>query len=475
MHGATGIDDVIERVCADRPRVLDRLVEFIAIESVSADPTRADQVVRAAEWLTTEMRESGLTDARVVSTDGHPVVLGSWRGAGPDAPTVLVYCHYDVQPEDPVDEWRSPPFTATITGDRLVARGSADDKGPIMAHLSAVRAWLAARGGLPVNVVFCFEGEEESGSPNMVAFLERHRAELDADLVVVSDTSMLGVDVPAIVVGMRGLAYVEVTVDNTVHDVHSGKFGGGIANPAIVLSQMLAALHDEHGRITVPGFYERVREPTQAERAELAELTTGTFDEAAWLASTGAVAPAGESGWTTLERLWLRPTLDVAGLRAGYTGAGAKTIIPASATAKITCRLVADQDHTSVTRAIIAYLEQIAPPGVRVHSTPQHGGPPATTARDHPAVRAASLAYELGYGKHPVFIREGGSIPIVASFRNVLDRETLLLGFGLPDQNEHAPNEWLSLTNFGRATQTAAHFWSCVGDLGTDAFERSVT
>jgi len=466
------VSAVLKQLRADRGRWLAELDAFLRIESVSADPARADEVHRAADWVARQLTALGLTDARVIRTSGHPIVTASWLGAGPDRPTVLVYCHYDVQPEDPVEGWDSPPFVPTVTGDRLVARGAADDKGWLVAHLAAARAWLSTTGGLPVNLRFLFDGEEETGSAGLAAHLAAHADEFACDLVVVSDTSMLGPEQPSICVGMRGLACLEVTVTGPTHDLHSGKYGGGVANPALVLARMLAALHDADGRVAVPGFYDRVVPLPAWQRAELAALP---FDEADWCASIGVPKPDGEAGFGTLERLWTRPTLEVNGLVSGYTGEGSKTIVPARATAKISCRLVPDQRPEEITALVADRLRALAPPTVRVEVTPQHGGPPAVIDRDHPVLEVAARAYTAGYGIAPVFTREGGSVPIVELFQRVLGVEVLLLGFGLPDQNEHAPNEYLSLTNFARGTETIAHLWHLLAEVDPAALAPSRT
>lgn len=436
-----------------------RLREFIAIPSISGQPEYRDEVARAAEWLRSEMSSAGIEHCEVVPTDGHPVVVGDWRHAPAGAPTVLVYCHYDVQPVDPVSEWHHDPFAATVDGDRLIGRGSADDKGPILEHLTAFRAMLST-DSLPVNLVFCFEGEEESGSPNLASYLHRHGDTLGVDLVVASDTTMLGFDRPGPVVSMRGLAALEVLVENPTHDVHSGKFGGAIANPATVMCRMLAGLHDADGRVAVTGFYDDVVEPPDSVRRAIADL--GLSDED-WIGPSGATVPSGESGWSTLERVWLRPTLDVNGLVSGYTGDGSKTIVPASASAKISCRLVAGQRPEAITELVTRRLIELAPASVRVTVTPQHGGDPVDVSADHPAVQVALEAYTSGYGRPAVLAREGGSVPVVKSLQDILGVEAVLLGFGIPEQREHAPNEWLSLENFSKATATIIHFWNLLG------------
>ena len=456
---------------------LRQLDEFLRIESVSADPNRRQEVRRAAEWIVVDLTRIGVQNARLNETPLHPIVTGEWLGAGPDAPTVLVYCHYDVQPDDPIDEWIRPPFDPRFEDDRVYARGSADDKGQLFMHLKAAEAYLRGASGtgggasgpdgtdggrLPVNLRFLFEGEEEIGSDHLDAFLEQHRDELKADVVVVSDTSFFANEVPSLGYGLRGLAYLELNVIGPSQDLHSGQFGGAVANPANVLAGMIASLHDEHGRVTIPGFYDRVRPLTDDERASIAALP---FDDDAWRAEIGVPALTGEEGYSTLERLWTRPTLDVNGIWGGYSGEGAKTIIPARAGAKISCRLVPDQDYRDMTALVGEHLKRIAPPTVRVEVKPLHGGAPSLTPLDHPAVHAASRALEASFGKRPVFIRGGGSIPVVASFDRILGLKTVLLGFGLPDENAHSPNEWLSLANYRRGMDTIVRLWDELGRM----------
>lgn len=453
------VDAALTRARDLRDDAISRLREFVAIPSVSADPAFRDGVVRAARWLAAEMISAGVENVTVLPTAGHPVVVGEWRHAPAGAPTVLVYCHYDVQPAGPDAEWTHDPFEAVVDGDRLVGRGTADDKGPILEHLTALRALLAT-GTVPVNLVFCFEGEEESGSANLGPVLAQLRDQFAIDLAVVSDTTMLGVDRPGPVISMRGLAALEVLVENAQYSAHSGKFGGAIANPALILARMLAALHDDDGRVAVPGFYDGVAEPAEADRRAIAELGISADS---WIAPTGAVRPSGEDGWSTLERVWLRPTLDVNGLVSGYTGEGSKTIVPAAARAKITCRLVGGQDPATITELVSRRLLDLAPDTVRVSVTAQHGGAPVQLSADHPAVSCALEAYAAGYGVPAAVAREGGSIPVVASLRQILGVEPVLLGFGLPDQREHAPDEWLSIENFGLATATIIHFWHILG------------
>ncbi|MDQ3880520.1 MAG: dipeptidase [Chloroflexota bacterium] len=460
---ADGVTTAVEFLRGRDEENLAQLDEFLRIQSVSADPARRDQVRRAAEWVRDELARIGAEHAELHETPLHPIVTADWLHAGPDAPTVLVYCHYDVQPEDPIHEWVRPPFEPRLEDERLYARGAADDKGQLFMHLKVVEAYLrGGEGRLPVNLRFLFEGEEEIGSDHLDEFLERRSDLLDADVVVVSDTSMFAEGLPTLGYGMRGLAYLELRVSGPSQDLHSGQFGGAVANPALVLARILASLHDERGHVTVPGFYDAVRPLSDDERRSIGSLP---HDDDAFRAMTAVPQLAGEEGFSTLERLWVRPTLDVNGIWGGYTGEGAKTIIPAWVAAKISCRLVPDQDHREIARLVEEHLRALAPPTVRVEITRLHGGAPSLTPLDHPAVRAAGRALEATFGQPPVFARGGGSIPVVASFDTILGLKTVLLGFGAPNENAHSPNEWLSLRHYRTGLETLAHLWDELGRM----------
>jgi acetylornithine deacetylase/succinyl-diaminopimelate desuccinylase-like protein/molybdopterin-guanine dinucleotide biosynthesis protein A len=425
-------------------RYVEELVEFLRIPSISSATERRPDVARAAAFLRDEMRRLGI-DASIFPTDGHPVVYGEWKGAGAGKPTVLVYGHYDVQPVDPVELWRSPPFEPSIRDGALYARGAVDDKGQVWLHLKAFEAWREA-GGPPVNVKMVFEGEEEIGSANLGAFLERERARLAADVVVVSDSPMFAKGVPSICYGLRGLAYVQVDVEGPAVDLHSGSFGGAVLNPANALARIIACLQDPSGKVLVPGFYDNVRRLTPRERADTRRLP---FDRKEWLAAAGGPpAPWGEAGFHVLERIWARPTLDVNGIWGGYQGEGAKTIIPAKAGAKISMRLVPDQTPEEVERKLAKYVRKLAPKEVRVTVRSLHGGAPFLSEVEHPAFRATERALERAFGKKPVLTREGGSIPFTATIQAALRCPVILMGFGLPDENSHAPNERLDLENY---------------------------
>jgi acetylornithine deacetylase/succinyl-diaminopimelate desuccinylase-like protein len=433
---------------------IERLRALVRVPSVSADPARRADMLTAAVLVAAELRDAGLPDAEVAATGGHPVVLATSRTAGPAAPTVLFYLHYDVQPEGDPAQWSTPPYDPVITGDALTGRGTADDKGPILMLCAALRALAEAGGGLPVNVTVLVDGEEESGSPSLPALLTARAGDLAADLVAISDTSMLGLDRPSLVLATRGTAGLEVEVRTLDYDVHSGKFGGGVANAAIVLAELIAGLHDEAGRVAVPGFYDRVR---PVDEPALAALAASAPPEQDWLRDVGARSEAGERGISLHRRVWTRPSLDVTGTWSGYTGPGMKTIIPATATAKISCRLVADQDPDQIAGLVAGHLRQQAAGRAELTVTTTRGSRPVVCAPDSAAARAALAAYEWGYGVPPVLIREGGSIPVAGLLAGQI-APVLFLGFGLHGQREHAPDEWLSLRNFERAANAIAMF-----------------
>jgi acetylornithine deacetylase/succinyl-diaminopimelate desuccinylase-like protein len=443
-------------------RQMQQLDEFLRIPSVSADPELRDEVRRAAQWVADELTRIGAEHAQLHETGRHPIVTADWLHAGSDRPTVLVYCHYDVQPADPLDEWRRPPFEPRYEDERVYARGSGDDKGQLLMHLKAAEAWLQGAGGAPVNLRFFFEGDEEVGSEPIEEFIAGHPELLASDLCVVSDSDMYDDEgTPAITYGLRGIAYFEVKVCGPFQDLHSGQYGGGVDNPANVLVKMLAGLHDEEGRVTIPGFYDDVRELTDAERAAYAELP---FDEEAWRDSIGVrQAGEGEHGYTLLERLSARPTLDINGLWGGYSGEGSKTIIPAWAAAKLSTRLVPDQDFQQVERTVVEHLKRIAPPTVTVEVKVIHGGAPALTPLDAPAVRLAAKALEDAFGKAPRFQRNGGSVPVVAALQKQIGLQSVLVGFASPNGNFHAPNEWMPIANIRGGMDALVRLWAELG------------
>jgi acetylornithine deacetylase/succinyl-diaminopimelate desuccinylase-like protein len=435
--------------------------DFLRIPSISTLPANAKDVHAAADWLAAELTKVGVEHVTVNETARHPIVYGEWLHA-PKAPTVIVYGHYDVQPVDPLDLWESPPFEPIVKGHRIQGRGASDDKGQIMIHVRAVEAILATAGKLAVNLKFVFEGEEESGSEHLDEWLASNRDLLRADLAIISDTGFFDGNLPAITVGLRGLSACQIDVTGPSGDLHSGGYGGTVENPIFALAGILAALKGPDGRIRVPGFYDDVRPLTEADRAALAALP---FDEAAYLESTGSPELVGEAGFTTLERRGARPTLEINGIWGGFQGDGTKTIIPAHAHAKITCRLVADQRPELIFERIKAYVAEIAPPTVRVEVTFQSGGLPSLTPIDHPATQAAGRAIKATFGAEPLYIREGGSIPVGASFETILGLPVVLVGFTPADDHAHAPNEWMDLRNFETAIRTVARLWDELATL----------
>jgi acetylornithine deacetylase/succinyl-diaminopimelate desuccinylase-like protein len=446
----------LEEYCeANRRRQLEWLAEYVRMPSISSSPEHDGELRRCGEWTVREMERIGLENGQLLETGGHPAAYADWLQA-PGAPTVLVYGHYDVQPVDPIELWDSPPFEPSLRAGELYGRGSVDDKGQVLMHWAAVEALFQIAGRLPVNLKFLVEGEEEIGSPNLDAFIKGHLDLLRADVAVISDTAMYGHDMPSLCYGLRGLAYLQIDVQGPNSDLHSGSFGGTAANPCNALAEILAQLKDEHGRIRIPGFYDDVRVLSEHERAELAKLP---FDEAAYRAAIDVDALTGETDFSPLERLWARPTLDVNGLWGGFQGPGAKTIIPAEAHAKVSCRLVPDQDPDKIGELFRDFVRSIAPAGVRVRVQPLHGGRPSITPIDHPATLAAKRALERSFQKDVVFMREGGSIPVVATFDSLLHIPTVLLGVGLPDEHAHAPNERLNMDNFYRGVLAAAYLW----------------
>ncbi len=449
----------LDFVRAHRDRFLQEYKDLVAIPSVSTLPEHKPDMHRAAKWMADKMRAIGLNNVEVMPTAGHPVAYGEWLNA-PGQLTVLVYGHYDVQPVDPLDEWTSPPFEPTIRGDNLYARGASDMKAADVMVLSAIEALLAA-GELGVNVKVLMEGEEEIGSPSLGAFMRAQADKLKCDFSLNCDSGIFSPNLPSLTYGLRGLAYFELWVHGPASDLHSGVFGGSVHNPAQVLCELIAGMHDADGRITLPGFYDEVRKLDDAERAELARLPR-TDEE--WRATVGAPALFGEKGYTTLERLGARPTLEVNGLLSGFTGAGSKTVLPAKAMAKISMRLVPYQDDRKVEGQLRAYLEAHAPPSVRWELKPLTGGPAVLVNRDSTAMRAAVRALETTFGVPPVYELIGGSVPIVSMVKDTLKADTVLMGFGLKDDNIHAPNEKMHLPNFHRGLETFVRFFANVAN-----------
>lgn len=446
----------MEWAAGQRERFERELCELLAIPSVSTQPEHAADCVRAAEHLAADMRRIGLEDVAVMPTGGHPVVFGQWMHA-PGAPTVLVYGHYDVQPPDPLEEWRTPPFEPTMPGDgNVYARGAADDKGQLFAHLRGIEACLTTGGSLPVNVKVLLEGEEESGSEHLEQFIIDNAGLLAADACLISDSHMLSAEQPSIVSSLRGMAYCQIDVHGPAHDLHSGSFGGAVRNPGEALAVIIGKLKDEHGRILVPGFYDDVVDLTIEDRAELARVP---FSEVQFRGEAGIDSTHGEAGYTVYEQIGARPTLEINGLYSGYIGEGAKTVLPARAMAKVSMRLVANQAWRDIATKLERHVLDIAPSGVRVSVTALHGGDPSPIDTGAPAMRAASAALEQVFGRAPVLVREGGSIPVVTTFAERLDLPTVLMGFGLPDDRLHSPNEKFSLEQLHRGIATSIAFW----------------
>ena len=451
---------VIDFIHTNRDRYVSELKDYLAIPSVSALPEHAADVRRCAEWTADEMRRIGMNNVRLIDTPGNPVVYGDWLGAEPTnsgpARTILFYGHYDVQPVDPLNLWESPPFEATVRDGEIYARGAADDKGQVFMHFKAIEAHLKKTGKLPVNIKVLIEGEEEVGSKNLDDFIRANKSLLAADVVVVSDSAMFDRGVPSICYSLRGLAYFQIDLRGTKSDLHSGVFGGAVANPAMVLAHVLAQVKDKAGRIKIPGFYEDVRPLSEEERAAWKTLP---FNEKKYKKDLGAPKLAGEKEYTVLERVWARPTFEVNGILGGFTGDGAKTVIPAVAMAKVSMRLVPNQHPDKIATLFEAYLKKITPKSVELKLTRMHGGKPWITEYDNPFVQAAGRAIEKGFGKTPVFCREGGSIPVVSTFQEEFGVPAVLFGVGLPDENAHAPNERLDLSNFHNGIVASAHLY----------------
>jgi acetylornithine deacetylase/succinyl-diaminopimelate desuccinylase-like protein len=455
------IDKVVDYINVQRDRYVDELKEYLAIPSVSALPQHQPDVRKAAEWSAAQLKAIGMDNARLIETPGNPIVYGEWLNA-PGAPTILFYGHYDVQPVDPVELWESPPFEATVREGEIYARGAADDKGQVFMHFKAIEAHMKQAGRLPLNIKVFLEGEEEVGSVHLDQFVRDNKALLGADVVVISDSAMFARGVPSICYGLRGLVYYQIDLRGTKSDLHSGVFGGAMANPAFVLAQILAQMKDKSGRVKITGFYDDVRELTDAERAEWRKLP---FDEKKYRKEWGAPKLSGETGYTVLERTWGRPTFEVNGLLSGFTGEGPKTVLPALAMAKVSMRLVPNQDPDTIARLFEAYVEKVTPSTVELKLTRLHGGKPWMAEFDSPYIRAAGRAIEKGFGQAPVFTREGGSIPVVATFQAELGIPSVLFGVGLPDENAHAPNEKLDLGNFHGGVIASAHLYEEIAKL----------
>ncbi|NJD11368.1 MAG: dipeptidase [Gemmatimonadetes bacterium] len=454
-------EQVLAKLAASHEQVLGELVEFASIPSVSADPACAAHVQAAARWVADRLGAAGPLAVRTIATPGNPVVYGEWCGA-PGKATVLVYGHYDVQPPDPVELWVTPPFEPTVRDGRLYARGVSDDKGPMLIPIAVAAAYFAEEGRLPLNVKFLFEGEEEVGSPSLEDFITRHRELLAADVIISADGAMWRPDEPSLTVANRGLAALELTLTGPAKDLHSGRHGGSVANPLHALARLIASLHHADGRVAVEGFYDAVRELSAGERADIAALP---FDETTYLAQVGTMAAFGEPGYTTLERQWTRPTIEVNGMWGGYQGPGSKTIVPGTAHAKLTCRLVPDQRPAAVLDAVVRHLERHTPAGTRLTiRRDEHGAPAAHIERDHWALAAAGRALSAVYGMPPLVVRMGGSVPVAEIFQRVLGLATLYFSFSTGDEDFHSPNEFFRVRRLHEGLAAWARLWDILAE-----------
>ena len=447
-------------IAENKQKFLDELLDFLKIPSVSADPAFTEDVAKTAEFVADSLRSAGANNVKIFPTAGHPIVYGDYL-IDADLPTVLVYGHYDVQPPDPLNLWHSPPFEPVIKKTdihpegAIFARGACDDKGQMYMHVKAFEA-MVKNNAVPCNIKFMFEGEEEVGSSNLGKFCNEHKALLNCDVVLISDTSVIANDVPSITVGLRGLSYVEVEVTGPNKDLHSGVYGGAVGNPVNILCEMIAKMKDENNHITIPGFYDDVVVVSEEERAE---MNKAPFSLDEYKKGLNVAATHGEKGYTVLEQTSIRPTLDVNGIWGGYIGEGAKTVLPSKAYAKISMRLVPNQNSDKITEIFKNHFESIAPPSVKVKVTPHHGGEAAVTPIDTPEYKAARLAMEQSYGKTPIPVRGGGSIPIVALFEKVLQAKSVLMGFGLDSDDIHSPNEHYGLFNYYKGIETIPYFY----------------
>jgi acetylornithine deacetylase/succinyl-diaminopimelate desuccinylase-like protein len=456
----TDLAAVLARLEKQHDRILGELIELAAIPSVSTDPAHLADVHAAAAWVAAKLAAAGPFSVQTIPTPGSSIVYAEWLGA-PSAPTVLIYGHYDVQPADPIELWQSPPFEPTLRNGRLYARGASDDKGPMLIPIKVAEAFFAAQGRLPINVKFLIEGEEETGSPNLEPFIAQHRELLRADVVISADGGMWRIDEPSLTVANRGLAGLELTLQGPAKDLHSGRHGGSVANPLHAMASLIASLHDANGRVAVAGFYDRVRELSSAERAELAALP---FDEAAYLGQVGAPAAVGETGYTTLERQWTRPTLEVNGMWGGYQGPGQKTVVPSSAHAKITCRLVPDQDPDEIVALLTRHLESHVPDGTRLTVMPgDHGARPFHIGRDNRALKAAEAALKETYGVAPLIVRMGGTVPVAEIFQRLMGLDTVYFSFSTGDEDFHAPNEFFRVHRLHEGLAAWARLWGQLG------------
>ena len=446
--------EVISYIDSNRERYVEELKEFLRIPSISTLPENNKDMQRGAQFVADKLKDAGLNRVEIFQTEGHPLIYGEWLGA-PGKPTVLVYGHYDVQPVDPIELWSTPPFEPTIVGEKIFARGATDDKGQMYMHIKSVEAYFKTKGSLPLNVKFLIEGEEEIGSENLSSFLKNNADLLKCDSVLISDTALFAKGVPTITYGLRGLCYMEIEVTGPSRDLHSGTFGGGVPNPINVLAKMVSQLIDRDGRIRIDGFYDDVLKLSKKERQNFKALK---FSEKQWGKEIGLKHLTGEKGYTTLERIWARPTLDCNGIWGGFTGQGAKTVIPSKATAKISMRLVPHQDPKKIEKLFTKYIKKIAPKEIKVKISALHGGYPVITPLEDKATIAGAKAMSMAFGKKTVFMREGGSIPIVVEFANRLKASPVLMGLGLNSENLHSPDEHFDLNHFQLGIKSSAYY-----------------
>ncbi len=454
------LNEALQYAEAHRDQFLSELKEFLSIPSISAVAEHQKDLQRAAQWLADHFTSIGLDHAKVHQTAGHPIVTADWLHAGADQPTVLIYGHYDVQPIDPIELWQSDPFKPEVRGDYLFGRGTADDKGQVFIHAKVIESYLKTTGKVPVNVKIVVEGEEEIGGPNLDVFVKAHLAELKADVCLISDSHMLRPDQPCIIYGLRGLTYIEIEVTGPGQDLHSGSYGGAVYNPIQALVEMLASLKNKNGHITVPGFYDKVRPLKKDERNVLARVP---FSKKQFMREASVKKLWGEKGYTPVEQTAARPTLELNGIWGGWTGEGSKTVLPSKAYAKISCRLVADQDFVEIKDLLITHLKKIAPKEVSVSAKWLHGGQGALVNLDSSYMRAAAKVLQQVFGHPPIYLREGGSIPVVAAFQELMGIDSIMMGFGLPDDNLHSPNERFFLPNFYNGIQATIRYLEEVG------------
>lgn len=451
------MNELIDFIESKKEKYLEELKEFLKLKSISSEPEYKEEVRKTAMWLKIHLSKIGFEKTQIFETKGHPIVYAEWLGAGENAKTVLIYGHYDVQPVDPIEEWKTPPFEPTVIDNKLYARGTADDKGQIFAHIKGIESHFKIFGKLPVNVKLLIEGEEEVGSSNIEDFIKENKELLKCDTVLISDTEWYTFGLPSICYALRGISFVEVKVIGPNRDLHSGSYGGAVDNPIFVLAKMLSKLKDENGKILIPGFYDDVMKVSEEERKHFKNLP---FSEDEFKKDIDVEELSGEFDFSVLERIWIRPSIDVNGIKGGYTGEGMKTIIPSEAIAKISMRLVPNQDPRDITEKLTNYLISIAPKSVKVNVTSYHGGNPVITPIDNPGIKAAVKALEVAFNRKPVFMREGGSIPVTDVFSKVLGAPPVLMGLGLPDDNIHAPNEKINLENFYGGIKASAVFLS---------------